>query len=70
MGGGRVRAVHGLDVLDELGDMVVDKRIPQPGDPAAVTYEGEGFVLVRHPQTEVVRDALARIVDRVRVELI
>lgn len=70
MGGGRVRAVQGLEVLQELGDMVVDQRIPQPGEPAAITYEGEGFVLVRHPDTQVVRDALARIVDRVRVELI
>jgi biotin carboxylase len=70
MGGGRVRAVHGLEVLEELRDLVVDMRIPQPGDPAAITYEGEGFILVRHPETEVVRAALARIVDRVRVELI
>lgn len=70
MGGGRVRAVHGLEVLEELKDLVVDMRIPQPGDPAAITYEGEGFVLVRHPDTEVVREALERIVDRIRVELI
>ena len=71
MGGGRVRAVHGLeDVLAHLGDMVVDKHIPQPGDPAAITYEGEGFILVRHEETQKVRDALAYIVDKVRVELI
>lgn len=70
MGGGRVRAVHGLEVLDDLGDMVVDMRIPQPGDPAAITYEGEGFILVRHPETQKVRDALAYIVDKVRVQLI
>lgn len=70
MGGGRVRAVRGLKVLDLLADMVVDARIPQPGDPASITYEGEGFVLVRHEQTEVVRKALAAIVDAVRVELI
>lgn len=70
MGGGRVRAVHGLEVLEHLDGLVVDKHIPQPGDPAATTYEGEGFILVRHPKTQVVRDALAYIIDRVRVELI
>jgi formate-dependent phosphoribosylglycinamide formyltransferase (GAR transformylase) len=70
MGGGRVRAVHGLEVLDGLGDMVTDKKIPQPGDPAANTYEGEGFVLVRHAETQTVRQALACIIDKVRVELI
>lgn len=70
MGGGRVRAVHGLEVLVQLEASVVDMRIPQPGDPAAITYEGEGFVLVRHPETRVVEESLARIVDKVRVELI
>jgi hypothetical protein len=34
-----------------------------------VSYEGEGFIIVRHPQTSVVADALKRIVSTVRVEL-
>ena len=70
MGGGRVRAVHGLEVLDQLDCDVCDAKIPKPGDPAATTYEGEGYVLVRHPETEKVRRALATIVDKVRVELV
>ena len=69
-GTGRVKRVHGLDdVLARLGPLVVEKRIPAPGQPTTGTYEGEGFVLVRHPDTRVVRDALARIVSTVRVEL-
>lgn len=70
LGGGRVRAVRGLEILEELGDMVTDSRIPQVGQPAANSYEGEGFVLVRHQETQKVRETLQRIVETVRVELI
>jgi biotin carboxylase len=69
-GQGRVKAVHGLDVVQrELGHLVTDTRLPQPGQPKAASYEGEGFVIVRHPETAVVADALKRIVATVRVEL-
>lgn len=69
-GRGRVRAVHGIDELQgRLGHLVVEARLPQPGQPAASGYEGEGYVIVRDPDTDVVRDALRRIVSGVRVEL-
>jgi formate-dependent phosphoribosylglycinamide formyltransferase (GAR transformylase) len=69
-GTGRVRAVHGIDqVQQELGSLVTDARLPEVGQAAATTYEGEGFILVRHPETTVVADALRRIVSLVRVEL-
>ena len=41
-----------------------------PGQPSSSGYEGEGYVIVRDPDTEVVRDALRRIVTGVRVELV
>lgn len=69
-GQGRVAAVHGLgDLVRELGPLVVEARMPREGQPASGTYEGEGYVIVRHPDTEVVKDALWKIVTRVRVEL-
>jgi hypothetical protein len=71
MGKGRVRAVHGVENLQhELGHLVVESRLPQPGQPASGTYEGEGYVIVRDPDTAVVRDALQRIVTGIRVELV
>lgn len=71
MGRGQVRAVHGIDRLQaEIGHLVVDSRIPAPGTPANSSYEGEGFITVRHADTAVVEDALARIVATARVELI
>jgi phosphoribosylaminoimidazole carboxylase (NCAIR synthetase) len=70
-GRGRVRAVHGLDDLQrQIGHLVVETRLPEPGQPASSSYEGEGYVIVRDPDTEVVRDALKRIVSGIRVELV
>jgi len=69
-GQGRVRAVHGLEeIAAELGPLVVEAHLPEPGQAASGTYEGEGYVIVRHPETEVVKDALRKIVTRIHVEL-
>jgi hypothetical protein len=48
----------------------VEARLPEIGQPASSSYEGEGYVIVRDSNTEVVRDALNRIVSRIRVELV
>ena len=73
MGRGRVAEVRGLDAIAKrLGDLVVEARIPSHGQPAASgpsAYEGEGFIIVRHPQTSVVEQALREIVSGVRVVL-
>lgn len=69
-GEGKVAAVHGLDaVRRELGNLIVEARLPQPGQPASTSYEGEGFVIVRHPDTAVVEAAVLQIVKTLRVEL-
>jgi hypothetical protein len=70
MGHGRVRALHGIDaVQQQIGHLVVEARLPQPGQPAAGDYLGEGYAIVRDPDTAVVEDALHRIVSGVRVEM-
>lgn len=69
-GEGKVAAIEGLEeVLRELKDIVVESKIPPVGQPASGTYEGEGFVIVRHPDTAVVAAALKKIVSNVRVRL-
>lgn len=71
LGGGRVKGVVGLEkVFAEIGEHITDHRLPQLGQPAAVTYEGEGFILVRHPETKVVEEMLEFIINTVRVELV
>lgn len=67
---GRVAAIRGLEqVQRELGPLVVEAKLPQVGQAPTGTYEGEGYVIVRHPETRVVEDALRRIVSVVRVDL-
>ncbi len=69
-GQGKVRQVHGLaQVQRELGGLVVEARVPQAGQSPSSSYEGEGYIIVRHPETSVVERALGRIVSAVRVEL-
>jgi biotin carboxylase len=69
-GSGRVKAIHGLDqVQHEIGSLVVDARLPTAGQTPTGSYEGEGFVILRHPDTAVVQSALRRLISLVRVEL-
>jgi hypothetical protein len=65
-----VVAVHGLDTLQrELGDLVVEAVVPRRGQTPTGTYEGEGHVVLRHPDTAVVEAGLRRVVEVARVEL-
>ena len=69
-GRGRVARVRGLEqVMADYKAIIVESKVPQVGQPASGSYEGEGYVIVRHSDTAVVRDALARIVSTVRVEM-
>jgi biotin carboxylase len=69
-GSGVVRAVHGLDrVQAEVGHLVCDLKLPEVGHPPAQTYEGDGYIILRHPETAVVERAIRRVVELVRVEL-
>jgi len=71
LGKGRVRTVHGLEELQHrLGHLVMESRLPEPGQPAASDYLGEGYIMVRDAETEVVREALRLIVGTARVELV
>ncbi len=69
-GAGHVQAVHGLDRLQpEVTALIVDSRMPQLDQPSSGSYEGDGYITVRHPDTAVVTAALKQIVTTVRVEL-
>ena len=69
-GAGRVSKVHGLERAQrELGSLVAEVSLPRPGQHPAGSYEGEGYVVLRHAETAVVAEALQRLVQLVRVEL-
>jgi ATP-grasp domain len=69
-GSGVVRHVSGIDrVHAELGHLVCDVKLPEIGHAPAATYEGDGFIILRHPETAVVEKAIRRVVELVHVEL-
>ena len=69
-GAGQVKAIHGLDALPpEVSSLVVDSRLPRAGQPSSGSYEGDGYITIRHPDTATVTAALKQIVSTVRVEL-
>jgi len=69
-GRGTVRRIHGLDeVQRRFGDIVVEAKLPHEGQSPSDSYEGDGYVIVRHPETAVVENALVEIVKMIRVEL-
>jgi hypothetical protein len=62
MGQGKVTRVEGIQVVRQLlGDLLVDSRLPRVGNSKAVTYTGDGYITVRHPETQVVEEALDMI---------
>ena len=68
VGQGRVIAVDGVKKLHDLiGEIVVEAKLPSLGAPKNDSYEGDGYVLVRHPDTDVVRRALRTVIETVRV---
>ncbi len=69
-GRGRVRAIRGLDEAQRrFGRLVVEAKLPREGQPPSDSYEGDGYVIVRDPDTAVVEHALTEIVKLIRVEL-
>lgn len=70
IGTGHVVAVHGLDwVMREYGSLIVETELPYLGQVKADVFDGQGYVMLRHPNTSVVEEAILEIVSRVQVEI-
>ncbi len=70
MGDGAVCEISGLErIAEQIGNLVVEFKIPATGQVASGGYEGDGYIIVRHPETEVVKEALRLIINNVRVHL-
>jgi hypothetical protein len=69
-GEGRVSGVEGIqEIRSKYRDLITDIRVPKVGSEKALNYEGEGFVIIRHPDQKVVDAALKDIVAQVKVVL-
>jgi hypothetical protein len=68
--GAHVTAIRGLDEAQrDVGDLVVEVKLPELGQSPSGTYEGEGFVILRHEDTEVVKRGIKRVIEQIYVEL-
>ena len=69
-GNGTVRVIHGLDEAQrQVAGLVIEVQLPEEGQSPTGHYEGEGYVIVRDPDTARVEEAVAAIVSHVTVEL-
>lgn len=58
-GNGRVEHVAGLEAVQQhVGRLIVESHLPLVGSQKAATYTGDGYITVRHPQTQIVEEAL------------
>jgi phosphoribosylaminoimidazole carboxylase (NCAIR synthetase) len=66
--GRRVVALEGVDdAVGAVGESLVEIRLPRVGQSRAEGYEGEGWAIVRHAETEGAKAALKTLIERIRV---
>ena len=69
VGHGRVVRVSGVERANELvGRLVVDSRLPSRGTMRSESYEGDGYVIVRDPDVEVVKAAMTTVIETIQIE--
>ena len=67
-GAGAVENVLGVEEVErEFGALLRETRWPRIGATKSSTYTGDGFVTIRHPDTEIVQNALHRIAQLVEI---
>jgi D-alanine-D-alanine ligase-like ATP-grasp enzyme len=67
--GQSVARITGLEQVQErVGQWVVTSKLPPVGAPRSAHYEGDGWVIVRHPETRVVIEALRTLVTTLIIE--
>src|SRR5256885_2158104 len=68
LGSGGVEQVRGIESVRQLvGELIVEARLPRIGASKSATYTGDGFISVRHPETQVVDDALQLIAQTLQI---
>jgi hypothetical protein len=68
IGSGVIEEVSGVEkVKSELGALLVDARWPTIGMKKSDTYTGDGYITIRHSDTDTVKAALELIRNTVRI---
>lgn len=67
-GSGTIERIDGIETTKrELNDLLVDAQWPRAGARKSDTYTGDGYVTVRHAETERVQSALDFVASTVRI---
>ncbi|AKV04080.1 Carbamoylphosphate synthase large subunit protein [Labilithrix luteola] len=71
MGHGRIASVSGVhETYEAVGKWVAEAKLPTIGAPKSDGYEGDGYVIVRHESTEMVRRLVTKIVETMKVHYV
>ena len=69
VGHGRVVRVSGVEEAQgKIGPLVVEARLPARGAFRSDSYEGDGYVIVRDPDVEIVKAAMQTVIETIQVE--
>lgn len=67
-GSGTIENVQGLELVKRrMGESLMDVRLPRVGAAKSYTYTGDGYISIRHPETEAVESALEFIAQTVHI---
>ena len=67
---GRIVGYEGLEILDQLGDLVIDSHLPPPGQPTQPVeagYMANAWVRVKHRDYDELRNILDTIGEKVQL---
>jgi biotin carboxylase len=66
--GDRITSINGLDAAQKkMGEWVVEAKLPRIGQRRSSSYEGEGYVIIRHPETALVDRSIGQLITTVQV---
>ncbi len=68
MGHGRVVSIRGVrETHEAIHKWLVEAKLPTIGAPKSDSYEGDGYVVVRHPQTDGVKALIKKIIETLEI---
>ena len=71
VGKGRVARVRGVRELHEaIGPWLVEAKLPTIGAMKSDSYEGEGYVVVRHESTAKVKEMIKTIIETMKIQYV
>ena len=65
-GAGKISQISGLaEAQSKMGGLVSEVKLPVVGMPKSLSYEGDGYVIIEHNDTNIVRQAAVDLITTV-----